>query len=139
MADSINRRDVLKMSAAALAVGAAATATAKADDAPPAKPKRPLQKAYFGLPSGGGSLTVLAFRGTGDCCGSIGSCGGGCFAVIGFRGSGDGIGRVGLRSGFLGVFVLSDCGEFTVIGSCGDDGFAVLAAVCGFDLARWRG
>jgi len=57
MADSINRRDVLKMSAVALAGGAVVAAGAKGDDAPPVvKAKRPLQKAFFGLPSGGGSL-----------------------------------------------------------------------------------
>lgn len=56
MSDGIDRRDILKISAAALAAGAV-TPLAEAADAPPAaKPKRPLLKAYFGLPSGGGSL-----------------------------------------------------------------------------------
>ena len=55
MSDSIQRRDLLKLSAAALAAGVIAP-LAGAADAPPAKPRRPLQKAYFGLPSVGGSL-----------------------------------------------------------------------------------
>jgi hexulose-6-phosphate isomerase len=58
MADPIDRRDVLKMTAAALAVGGGAAATEGAEPAPaaavPATPRvrRPLKKAYFGLPKG---------------------------------------------------------------------------------------
>lgn len=59
MADSIDRRDVLKLTAAALAAGVVAppAATAQEAAAPPAgKKRRPLKKAYFGLPAGGSSL-----------------------------------------------------------------------------------
>jgi L-ribulose-5-phosphate 3-epimerase len=56
MPDPIDRRDVLKMTAAAAALAAAPLARA-ADDAPATpKKRRPLKKAYFGLPSGKGSL-----------------------------------------------------------------------------------
>jgi L-ribulose-5-phosphate 3-epimerase len=53
MADSIDRRGILKLGAAALAAGAVVP-IASAADAPdaPAKPRRPLKKAYFGLPKG---------------------------------------------------------------------------------------
>jgi L-ribulose-5-phosphate 3-epimerase len=57
MADGINRREVLILSAAALAAGAAAAPIAGADEqGAPAVKRRPLKKAYFGLPKGGGTL-----------------------------------------------------------------------------------
>ena len=58
MPQPIDRRDVLRMSAAAAALAAAATTAQAADDPVPATPKkrRPLKKAYFGLPTGAGSL-----------------------------------------------------------------------------------
>jgi hexulose-6-phosphate isomerase len=47
----------MKLTAAALAAGAVAPLAGAADDAPPqAKAKRPLKKAYFGLPKDGSSL-----------------------------------------------------------------------------------
>jgi len=55
MSDQLDRRDILKLSAAALASGVVAE-IARAAEAPPAKPRRPLQKAYFGLTSTGGTL-----------------------------------------------------------------------------------
>jgi hexulose-6-phosphate isomerase len=63
MPNPLNRRDILKLSAAALA-GTAVTAGAPLGAAEPqpaatpaaAKMKRPLKKAYFGLPSSGSSL-----------------------------------------------------------------------------------
>jgi hypothetical protein len=57
MGERIDRRDVLKATAAGLAVAASAPLVAGAADAPPqAKGKRPLKKAFFGLPKGGSSL-----------------------------------------------------------------------------------
>src|SRR2546423_2740900 len=54
MADGINRREILMLSAAALAAGAAAAPIAVADEAgAPGAKRRPLKKAYFGLPKGG--------------------------------------------------------------------------------------
>jgi hexulose-6-phosphate isomerase len=63
MADPIDRRGVLKWTAAALAVGSAVSAGSTTDAAEPApvagaapvspRPRRTLKKAYFGLPSGG--------------------------------------------------------------------------------------
>jgi L-ribulose-5-phosphate 3-epimerase len=57
MADGINRREVLMLSAAALAAGVAAAPVAGADEQGAAGVKRrPLMKAYFGLPKGGSTL-----------------------------------------------------------------------------------
>jgi L-ribulose-5-phosphate 3-epimerase len=57
MGERIDRRDVLKSTAAAVAAGVVAPLVAGAVDAPPqAKAKRPLKKAYFGLPKGGSTL-----------------------------------------------------------------------------------
>src|SRR5438046_2102687 len=57
MADGINRRELLMLSAAALAAGAAAAPIAGADEAgAPGAKRRPLKKAYFGLPKGGATL-----------------------------------------------------------------------------------
>lgn len=57
MGERIDRRDVLKTTAAGLTAGLMAPLVAGAVDAPPqAKAKRPLKKAYFGLPKGGSSL-----------------------------------------------------------------------------------
>jgi hexulose-6-phosphate isomerase len=64
MPNPLNRRDILKLSAAALAAGTAVTASVPLGAAEPqptatpaaAKAKRPLKKAYFGLPSSGSSL-----------------------------------------------------------------------------------
>jgi len=57
MGERIDRRDVLKTTAGALAAGLMAPLVAGAADAPPqGRPKRPLKKAYFGLPKGGSSL-----------------------------------------------------------------------------------
>ena len=54
MGERIDRRDVLKGTAAVLAAGALLAGAAEAP--PQAKAKRPLKKAYFGLPKGGSSL-----------------------------------------------------------------------------------
>jgi len=65
MPNPLNRRDILKLSAAALAAGTAVTANVPLGAAEPqpaaatpaaAKTKRPLKKSYFGLPSSGSSL-----------------------------------------------------------------------------------
>lgn len=60
MGERIGRRDVLKATAAGLAVGLVAPVVAGAADAPPpppqARPKRPLKKAYFDSPKAGTSL-----------------------------------------------------------------------------------
>src|SRR5436190_11273055 len=53
MAETHVRRDLLKLGAAAIAAGAVANMAAAADPAPASKPRRPLKKAYFGLPKGG--------------------------------------------------------------------------------------
>jgi hexulose-6-phosphate isomerase len=62
MSDGLNRRDVLKMTAASLTVAAAGIAPA-ADAQPaaaaPPQNKRPLKKAYFGLPKGSGVVEQM--------------------------------------------------------------------------------
>jgi L-ribulose-5-phosphate 3-epimerase len=59
MGDRMDRRDVLKTTAAALTAGvmAAPLVSGAADTPSQGKAKRPLKKAYFGLPKGGSSLT----------------------------------------------------------------------------------
>ncbi|HEY7117648.1 MAG TPA: sugar phosphate isomerase/epimerase family protein [Tepidisphaeraceae bacterium] len=61
MPDPIDRRDVLKLGAAALAATPLVAAAAAAADnaAPPPGQKRPLKKAYFGLPKGGSLIEQM--------------------------------------------------------------------------------